>query len=217
MEVLTSLLTVHARNRYIDNQDVLDLLEKKRVGLLPLLDDEGKMLRGTDETYVAKCTKAHPGSKRFAAKNKFAGNVEFTINHYAGEVSYSAVGFLQKNKDKLLDNLEAFMATSGNDLVSTRFTAAASTGRKTQSFQFREQLSTLATTLNGTVPHYVRCVKANSQKQPDIFEGPMCLVRHLDRIFLDHLCVFTGCTCVHGLHEEIRMHVESGQSTTPIH
>ena len=164
------------QSRYIDNQDVLDLLEKKRVGLLPLLDDEGKMLRGTDISYVAKCTKAHPGSKRFSAKNKFAGNVEFTINHYAGPVTYSAVGFMQKNKDKLLDNLESFMAKSGNALVRSRFTAAESTGRKTQSFQFREQLSTLALTLNKTAPHYVRCVKANSQKKADIFEGPMCLV-----------------------------------------
>jgi len=30
-------------------------------------------------------------------------------------------------------------------------------------------------TLNKTYPHYIRCVKPNSAKKPDLFEGPLTL------------------------------------------
>ena len=41
--------------------------------------------------------------------------------------------------------------------------------------QFRSQLDSLMATLNECSPHYIRCIKANSVKKPDVFMGGMIL------------------------------------------
>ena len=46
---------------------------------------------------------------------------EFTIDHYAGSVTYSSVGFLEKNRDTLAYDLIGVMQTSSNSVVSTVF------------------------------------------------------------------------------------------------
>jgi len=53
-------------SNYIDNQPVLDLIEKKPTGLLLMLDEELKMPRCTDETFLTKLKKTHKGNVRFA-------------------------------------------------------------------------------------------------------------------------------------------------------
>lgn len=37
---------------YIDNQPVLDLIEQKPVGILPMIDEELRMPKGSDDTFV---------------------------------------------------------------------------------------------------------------------------------------------------------------------
>ena len=37
------------------------------------------------------------------------------------------------------------------------------------------QLDSLMETLNSTQPHYVRCVKPNDLKKPDVFDANNCL------------------------------------------
>ena len=57
------------RIHYHDNQDVLDLIEKKRpAGLLVLLDDECKVPRGSWNGWLSKCKKAHTAHPRFVMK-----------------------------------------------------------------------------------------------------------------------------------------------------
>jgi myosin heavy subunit len=86
-----------------DNQDCLDLIESKRpAGVLTLLDEQCLLQTGSDEGFARKCfeslVKEHP---RFtvSAKQKVAG--QFSIRHYAGEVVYTAAGFVEKNKDQI--------------------------------------------------------------------------------------------------------------------
>ena len=105
--------------------------------------------------------------------------------HYAGQVTYTVDGFLDKNKDKLVTDLEACMLHSGDPFISGILFApdaedAAATHAhakkksKTQAGQFRSQLRQLMATLNKTEPQYIRCIKANNQKAPSIFDGPLC-------------------------------------------
>ena len=48
-------------------------------------------------------------------------------------------------------------------------------GKLSVSKQFRSQLDSLMATLNECSPHYIRCIKANSVKKPDVFMGGMIL------------------------------------------
>lgn len=43
---------------------------------------------------------------------------EFRLQHYAGEVSYSIRGFLDKNNDLLYRDLKQAMAESTNDIIA---------------------------------------------------------------------------------------------------
>ena len=43
---------------------------------------------------------------------------EFLINHYAGSVKYDVRGFLDKNKDELVSNLQDVMKTSKDPFIS---------------------------------------------------------------------------------------------------
>ena len=105
----------------------------------------------------------------------------FRITHYAGEVTYNANGFLEKNKDELWASLTDLMKSSEIPFVSNELfgdhddpgqsphggggSAIKGKGkRKTQAGQFKKQLSELMHKLEQTRPQYIRCVKANSMK-----------------------------------------------------
>ena len=95
----------YAEIRYVDNQDVLDLVEKKPEGLLPKLDDECKVPKGSDEGYLEKIKKNNKDNFRFKERPRIGrdskGENEFGVNHYAGVVYYDVRGFCEKNKDEL--------------------------------------------------------------------------------------------------------------------
>lgn len=81
----------HTSVEFIDNQEVLDLIEgKKPNGILVTLDDEIKVPKATDETFANKLEKNfsnHPRFKPFPRSPNMFG-----IQHYAGTVKYHTKG-----------------------------------------------------------------------------------------------------------------------------
>jgi myosin heavy subunit len=110
--------------RFVDNQDVLDLVELRPNGLLPKLDDEVKVPKGSDMGYLDKIQKIHADNPRFKARVR-RGNesreFEFGINHYAGLVHYDVRNFMEKNKDELLLNLRELLQGSSNAFLQLLF------------------------------------------------------------------------------------------------
>ena len=97
--------------------------------------------------------------------------ISFVVHHYAGKVTYNATNFLEKNKDALHEDIRAVLCASTTGLYASLLPepeSAAKTGAKkkqlTLGTQFKNQLSDLMTTLNGTEPHFVRCMKPNDLK-----------------------------------------------------
>jgi len=70
---------------FVDNQDVLDLIEKKRGGIIALLDEACMFPKSTHETLSQKLYEKFKNHKRFT-KPKLS-RTAFTIQHYAGDVS----------------------------------------------------------------------------------------------------------------------------------
>ena len=90
-------------------------------------------LQGTDATYLAKqhiALGAHPNYLQGADKTK--ANTTFGIRHYAGDVAYQILGFLDKNKDTQQDQLFEYMTLSKNFFVKdvTRFQDMLNQDRK---------------------------------------------------------------------------------------
>lgn len=162
---------------FIDNQPMLDLIEKKPKGILVTLDEEIVVPKGSDQTFLQKIHKAHGQGKHPNYFQPLKSRTDFVINHYAGDVTYNSDGFLEKNKDTLNKDVLDLLEGSGFGLMQTLFPPAKAKKTRKVSLggQFRTQLTDLMKTLNMTEPHYIRCVKPNPDKAAQDFRGTMCL------------------------------------------
>ena len=164
---------------FVDNEDVIALVGSKG-GILHSLDEEIKVPRGSSKGFFNKLVKKFTGGKQHIRLGPHKpGSSYFTVKHYAGDVKYDYFGFLEKNKDTLFNDLVELMSSSescSNAFVNSLFSSPSKAGgKKSVSQQFRSQLDSLMNTLNACTPHYIRCIKANSVKKPDIFMGGMIL------------------------------------------
>ncbi|KAI4377017.1 hypothetical protein MLD38_014713 [Melastoma candidum] len=164
---------------FIDNQDVLDLIEKKPVGIIALLDEACMFPKSTHETLSMKLFQNFRSHVRLE-KTKFSAT-DFSIAHYAGKVTYQTHKFIEKNRDYVVMEHCNLMSSSKCPFISGLFpTIPEESSRSSYKFssvssRFKQQLQSLMETLNQTEPHYVRCIKPNSQNRPQKFEKPSVL------------------------------------------
>ncbi|KAJ8966303.1 hypothetical protein NQ314_003568 [Rhamnusium bicolor] len=114
------------------------------------------------------------------------GTSAFVINHFADKVQYESNGFLEKNRDTVIEEQINVVKASKNNLVKRLFASESQklaapgtklkiiaakpapvshkTHKKSVGSQFRDSLNMLMSTLNATTPHYVRCIKPNDTK-----------------------------------------------------
>ncbi len=178
----------------IDNSDVLSLFEHKQIGIFSRLDDEIKLPKCSDESFLKKVENDHntkDPTRRFVKDVKMPG-MQFEIKHFAGTIRYDAIGFLEKNKDKLYDHLEemlgkscipkfreiittdweAYLACSSSDeippVVQSVSTASITT-------RFQGQLQRLVDILDHSQPHFIKCIKPNNNKQERVIEKDVVL------------------------------------------
>jgi len=167
-----------------DNGLCLELIEGK-LGVLAILDDVCKQGSGTDKSFLEQVDKqcsaaANPCSAFYAkpnpAKGKGASPAEFAVRHFAGTVSYTVNGFIDKNNDNLSPDLVQVLKQSTEPFIASLFrdddggaVAAKSTGPKklaTVGSSFKSSLAALMAQLGSTQPHFIRCVKPNQEKVP---------------------------------------------------
>jgi myosin-5 len=172
-----------------DNQDVLDLIEKKHEGILSILDEQNLIPQCTDQSFARAMYEKCADHPRFSVNSsqKILGN--FCIEHYAGIVEYSTVTFLEKNKDELpkettellksssidfIASLGAILATSRSPSPNGKKHSAlrrtnSSLVRESVGSQFSGQLRKLRGKIEQTAPHYIRCLKPNDLLVPGSF------------------------------------------------
>ncbi|BFZ14098.1 hypothetical protein BsWGS_17137 [Bradybaena similaris] len=183
---------------FYDNQPCIDLIESK-LGILDLLDEECKMPKGSDANWCQKLYDKHLNKSEHFDKPRTSRSA-FIINHFADKVEYQVDGFLEKNRDTVLEEQINTLKASEYELVAELFMEDNSGGagaappakrgrtssttqpvkaqpkaankqhRKTVGSQFRDSLGALMETLNATTPHYIRCIKPNDLKEAFLFE-----------------------------------------------
>ncbi|ESQ53833.1 hypothetical protein EUTSA_v10024207mg [Eutrema salsugineum] len=160
---------------FIDNQDVLDLIEKKPIGVIALLDEACMFPRSTHESFSMKLFQNFNFHPRLE-KAKFS-ETDFTLSHYAGKVTYQTETFLDKNRDYAIVEHCNLLSSSKCPFVAGLFPSAPEESARSSykfssvSSRFKQQLQALMQTLSKTEPHYVRCVKPNSLNRPQKFEN----------------------------------------------
>ncbi|CAN8014514.1 unnamed protein product [Ixodes persulcatus] len=111
------------------------------------------------------------------------GNVQSAIFRFrwSPQVTYSVVGFIDKNNDHLYRDLSQAMYSCDHPLMKILFPEGnpkRTTLKRptTTATQFKISIGALVKNLQAKTPNYVRCIKPNELKQPMIFE--MALVQH---------------------------------------
>jgi len=161
---------------FFNNKTVCELIEtkqKKRPGILSLLDEECSLLgKVSDLTLLKKLDNVLRDHPQYVEVKTSPHH--FVVKHYAGEVRYTATGFLDKAKDTLFrDLIEAIGNTSHNEFIRSLFpeTKVERDQKRppTVGIQFRAQMLQLVETLEQCVPHYIRCIKPNDKKLGGVF------------------------------------------------
>ena len=177
---------------FIDNQDVLDILEggqegQQQLGVFPLIDEACRLPRATHSD-LAHALRTKLGTHtRFSAPKR--DQHSFVIQHYAGNVCYSTDSLLEKNRDFVVAEHTLLVKNSSDDFIKSLFAVdiealetpvdvmrkfgnsrrnnfmLASVGSR-----FRKQLSGLMLTLSECQPYFIRCVKPNARSQSGMMD-----------------------------------------------
>lgn len=99
----------------------------------------------------------------------------FMVKHYAGDILYTVQEFVPKSRDSLGDHLALLMRNSTKPFISSLFPEEDGGSKATVGQKFREQLELLATTLSAGETLFVRCIKSNPRKLPDLLDRPMVM------------------------------------------
>ncbi|ONM11765.1 myosin-6 isoform X2 [Zea mays] len=159
--------------QFVDNQEILDLIEKKPGGIIALLDETCMLRNSTHETFAEKLYQKFKDNPHFS-KPKFSRS-GFTVHHYAGNVTYQTDLFLDKNIDYAVNEHQVLLNASKCSFVSSLFPPCEESTKSTKftsiGSSFKQQLQSLLETLSATEPHYIRCIKPNNVLKPAIFEN----------------------------------------------
>ena len=98
-----------------NNDLILELLEGFG-GVLGQIDDEVSVPKGSDTGFLGKLNDkhgSHPNLKRPPSGTPNSSSC-FAVQHFAGVVAYNVSGFLEKNRDKLVENLSEVLQASSD-------------------------------------------------------------------------------------------------------
>ena len=170
---------------FVDNSECVKLIEDKPFGLIVILDEECSLGNGTDAKYISKIDSFFGINKQkanaFFVKHR-TKQYFFSVKHFAGPVEYNVISWVEKNRDTLNETIKDTLKTSSRELICKLFTdsgKAAAAGTKaakiTLGSQFRSQLIGLIDKIHSTEPHFIRCIKPNSEKVPMKLDGVLAL------------------------------------------
>ncbi|KAM6134371.1 unconventional myosin-Ig [Pterocles gutturalis] len=172
---------------YFSNEAIVALVERPHRGILALLD-EACLAAGTvtDSLFLASMDARlgrhpHYTSRKLCPTDKtMEFDRDFRIKHYAGDVTYSVEGFLDKNKDTLFQDFKRLFYNSADPVLRAMWpdgeqSITEVTKRPlTTGTLFKNSMVALVENLASKEPYYVRCIKPNDHKSPTLFDEERC-------------------------------------------
>jgi len=189
------------------NDDTLDLIFAKKKSLYAQLENT-TMLAGRstdpnatfDEDFCDNVKKECSKHARIDFKDKVLKKYmkakpdcpgAFIVDHYAAHVIYNADGFIDKNQDKVTDDMVdclaecALMNPVDTKLGGKSFMSEIWERKQTEKGgknpsvfgAFKSDLFSLVATLSECSTGFVRCIKPNTSKQANIYESDLVLTQ----------------------------------------
>ncbi|XP_078504214.1 unconventional myosin-VI isoform X5 [Lissotriton helveticus] len=178
---------------YVDNQDCIDLIEAKLVGVLDILDEENRLPQPSDQHFTSVVHQKHkdhfrltiPRKSKLTVHRNIRDDEGFIVRHFAGAVCYETTQFVEKNNDALHMSLESLICESKDKFVRELFESANNhkdTKQKAGKLgfisvgnKFKTQLNLLLEKLRSTGSSFIRCIKPNLKMTSHHFEGAQIL------------------------------------------
>lgn len=172
-----------------DNGEVIRDIES----IFKALDEESRIPKGSAKQWYDKMKKTMKTvNVLFPPRRK--GDI-FLVKHYAGDVEYSPLLFLEKNIETLNNDLVGTMSCStdrvmmrlfartteeaakANDVNSSagarRAGSTSSMTNRSLSWRFVQQLGSLMSMLRKTSSHFIRCIKSNEACMAQRFDATL--------------------------------------------
>jgi len=94
------------------------------MGIMSILEEECIVPKASDKTFLEKLYQQHLGKSPNFGKprpSKSGKPAHFDLKHYAGVVSYSLDGWLDKNKDPINETIVQLLRESKEPLIALLF------------------------------------------------------------------------------------------------
>lgn len=173
--------------QYHNNEPICQLVEGRN-GMLALLEDAGGLGKATDENLLEaldgqfKSNKFYTSRRNDPQDKSIEHGHQFRIRHYAGDVTYSIHGFIDKSKDLVFQDFKRLLFNSKTPTISSMWKDGAQaksivTKRPPAAGTlFKQSMQGLIKNLSSKEPFYIRCIKPNEIKSSKKFDTKR--VRH---------------------------------------
>lgn len=146
-----------------DNQHIIDVFDKHPSGIYYLLDNECNV-KGKDMSLLDKIC-----SVKSSVVSKSLKVGKFQVNHSVKEVEYNIKDFIDKNLDELRGPIKDMLNDVKNNNIKIILNQESPQWPKYLGGKFRTNLASLVEDLKLCKCHYVRCIKSNEEKKPNLF------------------------------------------------
>ncbi|NXN13752.1 MYO1D protein, partial [Indicator maculatus] len=171
---------------YFNNQVIVELVEQQHKGIIAILDDACMNVgRVTDEMFLealnSKLAKhAHFSSRKVTDSSLPSQLYPALQDPFSVFLSVVVSGFIDKNKDTLFQDFKRLMYNSSNPVLKMmwpegKLSITEVTKRPlTAATLFKNSMIALVDNLALKEPYYVRCIKPNDKKSPQLFDEERC-------------------------------------------
>ncbi|XP_003465851.1 unconventional myosin-Ig isoform X1 [Cavia porcellus] len=172
---------------YFNNATIVELVERPHRGILAVLD-EACSTAGTitDRIFLQTLDTHHRHHPHYSSRQLCPTDKtmefgrDFRIKHYAGDVTYSVDGFIDKNRDFLFQDFKRLLYNSSDPTLRAMWPDGQQditevTKRPlTAGTIFKNSMVALVENLASKEPFYVRCIKPNEDKVPGRLDENHC-------------------------------------------
>jgi len=179
-------LVVDSKDRIMPegNEETMMLLagvkgDRSKPGILGLIDAETKNPQASDAKLNSAIHRTYEnGSSSFGRIHPKDKKHCFSVIHYAGEIKYTTGHFIERNVDKIPEEVQMVFEVSSSPLVNDMFTRHTKAGTNAKAVgramtkatstiagRFQRSIEELVSTLDSTKASFIRCIKPNSRME----------------------------------------------------
>lgn len=172
---------------YFNNATIVELVEQPRRGILAVLDEACSTAGPiTDRIFLQTLDTHHRHHPHYSSRQLCPTDKtmefgrDFQIKHYAGDVTYSVEGFIDKNRDSLFQDFKRLLYNSMDPTLRAMWPDGQQditevTKRPlTAGTLFKNSMIALVENLASKEPFYIRCIKPNEDKVPGRLDEAHC-------------------------------------------